>query len=134
MHLARRNPIGPHEKSAFTEESLKILARDLKNGRLPLERTIISDDRMIGLRAMVTKDGRVTFHASYHYGNKRPFMMIGELTDDRKNPDRITIEDAREITKTIKYLGDMGIDPQEGLQRRLVAELKRDGTKWRPKN
>lgn len=115
----------------FTVEALEGLAKDLKSGRLPLERTQISDDMVTGLRAMVNKSGLISFHASYYVGGNRPFIKLGDL--NRDSPDYISLEDAREITKTIKALGNKEIDVQAGLHRRLIRELKRDGTSWRPK-
>lgn len=132
--MARRNALRAHETSKFTDEMLKALAKDLQSGRLPLERTTVSDDKVIGLRAMVSKTGGISLHASYHVGDKRPMMFLGELTADKTNPDRITIEEARRLTEIIKELSESyGIDPQEGLHQRLRKELLRDGLKWRPK-
>ncbi len=115
----------------FTAERLEAFARDLKSQRVPLERQQVSDDRVTGLRAMCHKSGLITFSASYYVGDKRGHMKIGEFHKD--SPDYISIDDARELTRTIKALGEMGIDPQDSLMRRLVKELKRDGVKWRPK-
>ena len=132
--MARRSALKAHEASKFTEDVLKALAKDLQSGRLPLERTTVSDDKVIGLRAMVSKTGAISLHASYHLADRRPMMFLGELTDDKKNPDRITIEEARRLTEIVKALADeYGIDPQEGLHQRLRKELLRDGMKWRPK-
>lgn len=116
--------------SKFTPERLHAFARDLKSQRVPLERQQISDDKIVGLRAMIHKSGRIAFHVSYYVGDKRPFMFIGTF-DDPKDPDYISIEDARELTRTIKALGDKGIDVQDGLHRRLVKELLDKGTNWR---
>lgn len=113
----------------FTPEQLELYSRHLKTGHLPLERFTMSDDVVTGLRAVLHKSGRIAFHASYYVGEKRPFMLIG--TFNKGDPDYITIEEARNLTRTIKALGDKGIDPQSGLQRRLIRELKRDGTNWR---
>jgi hypothetical protein len=84
-----------------------------------------------GLRAQVHRSGLVSFHVSYYVGDKRPFINIGSLNEDE--PDHITITEARQLAKTIKALGDKGIDVQDGLHKRLLRELKRDGTNWRPK-
>lgn len=115
----------------FTPERLEAFARDLKSQRVPLERQQVSDDRVVGLRAMCHKSGLITFSASYYVGDKRGHMKIGDFNKD--SPDYISIEDARELTKTIKALGEKGIDPQDSLMRRLVRELKEKGTSWRPK-
>jgi hypothetical protein len=113
----------------FTPERLEAFARDLKSQRVPLERQQISDDIVVGLRAMIHRTGLIAFHVSYYVGDKRPFMRIGTLNKD--DPDYISIEDAREVAKTIKALGEKGIDVQDGLHRRLVRELKDKGVGWR---
>lgn len=114
----------------FTAERLEAFARDLKSQRVPLERQQISDDIVTGLRAMCYKSGAIVFHISYYVGEKRPFMRLGSF-DNKSDPDYISIEDAREVAKTVKALGDKGIDVQDGLHRRLIKELKRDGTHWK---
>jgi hypothetical protein len=37
------------------------------------------------------------------------------------------------LTKTIRALGDKGVDPQEGLHKRLLKEIAEKGTAWKPK-
>lgn len=128
--MAKRKALRDIEQSVFTEANLAAMAKDLKSRRLPLDRTVLSDDLVTGLRAVIRKDGGVTYHASYTYGDARPFMKLGVM--DPKDPEHISLEDARELTKTIKALADKGIDPQDGLHRRLVAELLRDGVNWKP--
>jgi hypothetical protein len=108
-----------------------VVAKDLKSGRLPLARQQISDDMVVGLRAVVNRSGLISFHVSYYVGDKRPFMVIGDLNED--SDKHLSITEAREIAKTIKALGDKGVDVQDGLHKRLVRELKRDGLQWRPK-
>lgn len=131
--MAKRMPIKAHQESKFDAKTLKGLVKDLQNGRYAtIGRFTISDDRVTGLRAMVTKDGRISLHASYHIGDERPMFKLGDLNVPPDHKDYLSIEDARELTKTIKALGDMGIDPQEGLHRRLIKELQRDGKNWRP--
>lgn len=128
----RRKKIGvPAEKSEFTEEMLFAAAEDLKAGRLKLERLRFSDDMVVGLRAVVNRNsGLITLHASYEVGDDRPYILLGSLNKGADN--HITIDEARELTKTIKALGDKGIDVQDGLHKRLIKELKAQGTKWRP--
>lgn len=124
-----RNSRAPSTK--FTAERLEAFARDLKTQRVPLERQQVSDDLVTGLRAMIHKSGNISYHASYYVGDaNRPFMRLGSGNKDAD--DYITVEEARELTKTIKALGDKGIDPQVGLHKRLVKELKRDGVNWKP--
>jgi len=121
----RRKTLKSHDQSVFTEEMLTSLARDLKSRRLPMDRQQISDDLVTGLRAIITKDGRVTFHASYTLGESRPFLILGEM-------GKISLTQARELTKTIKALAANGINVQEGLHERLIRELLTKGVKWRP--
>ena len=85
----------------------------------------------IGLRAVIRKTGAVTLHAAYTIGDSRPLLKLGDL--DRKSPEYVSIEDARELTKSIQHLADRGIDVQEGLHRRLISELKTQGSRWRSK-
>lgn len=125
-----KTPRRESPSTKFTAERLEAFARDLKSQRVPLERQQLSDDLVVGLRAMIHKTGRIAFHASYYVGDKRPFMFLGTF-GDKTDPDYISIEDAREITKTIKALGEKGIDVQQGLHRRLIRELKRDGVNWK---
>jgi hypothetical protein len=113
----------------FTAEKLEAFARDLKSQRVPLERQQISDDVVTGLRAVIHKTGLIAFHVSYYVGDKRPFMKIGEF--NKESPDYMSIEDAREIARTIKAIGERGVDVQDGLHRRLVRELQEKGTAWR---
>jgi hypothetical protein len=125
--MAKASKAAPSTK--FTAERLRAFSKDLQSQRVPLERQQISDDMVVGLRAMCHKSGLIAFHVSYYVGDKRPFMRIGTFNEG--DPDFISIEDAREVAKTIKALGEKGIDVQDGLQRRLVRELREKGTNWR---
>lgn len=128
---ARRKKIGvPEEKSDFTEEMLLQVAKDLSTGRLKLERVRISDDRVVGLRAVVNRSGAISLHVSYTVGENRPFMLLGSVNKDAKN--HITIDEARALAKTIQALGDKGINVTEANDQRLLKELKRDGAAWKP--
>lgn len=134
LHTARtrRKKIGvPATKSEFTEDMLLQTAKDLSSGRLKLERVRISDDRVVGLRAVVNRGGRITYHISYDTGEDRPFMLLGSANKDA--PDYITIEDARALATTIKALGEKGINVTEANDRRLLKELREKGTAWRAK-
>lgn len=128
----RRKKIGvPTETSKFDEDTLLAIGKDLASGKLPLERVRVSDDVVTGLRAVVNRSQLVTLHCSYEVGDVRPFILLGSLNSDADN--HITIKEARELTKTIKALAAKGIDVQEGLHKRLMRELKRDGAAWKPK-
>lgn len=127
----RRKKIGvPAEKSKFDATTLLAIAKDLQSGKLPLERVRVSDDMVVGLRAVVNKSGLVTLHVSYAVGDDRPFWKLGDANKD--SPDYISIDDARELAKTVKALGDRGINVEEASRRRLLKELKAQGTSWRP--
>jgi hypothetical protein len=131
--VPRRVNMPPPEASKFTEKALLAVADDLKSRRLPLERTQLSDDTVAGLRAMISKTGEVSYAASYYFGGgtERKFLKIGSANKD--SPDYLTLDKAREITKTIKALAERGTNVQDGLTRRLVRELLRDGVRWRAK-
>jgi hypothetical protein len=58
-------------------------------------------------------------------------VKIGEL--DPKSPEHLTIEEAREVTKTIQALARKGIDVQEGLHRSMIRGIRKEGVKWRPR-
>lgn len=128
--MPKRKALQSIEESVFTEATLAAMAKDLKSRRLMLDRTTVSDDLVVGLRALITKDGVVNYHASYHLGDKRGYLRLGVL--DPKHPDHISLSDARELTKTIKALAAKGIDPEDGLHRRLIREMLEKGTRWRP--
>jgi hypothetical protein len=128
--MPKRKALRSVEESIFTEANLAAMAKDLKTRRIMLDRTVLSDDLVTGLRAVIRKDGGVTYHASYHFGDERPFMILGVM--DPKDPEHISLAEARQLTKTIKALADKGINPQEGLRKRLVRELLAEGTDWKP--
>lgn len=128
--MVYRKRAGLHEPSRFTEKTLFGLVDDMKTGRLPIQRQTISDDIVTGLRAIVSRSGSIALEASFHCGDERPMLWLGDLNKD--SDEHLSIADARELTKTIKALGDKGIDPRHGLHKRLIAELMRQGTEWRP--
>lgn len=128
--MAKRSALRA-DPSKFDTKTLQALAKDLQQGRLPLERVTVSDDMVTGLRAVVYKSGLITFAISYHFGDERPFLKLGVL--DEKAPDHISVTDARELAKTVKALADKGIDVQAGLHARLLREIREKGTAWRPK-
>lgn len=133
LHTARnrRKKIGvPAEKSKFEASTLLALVKDLQSGRVPLERMRVADDMVVGLRAVVARSGLVTLHVSYAVGEERPFMKLGDLNTD--SPDHISVDDARTLAKTIKALGDKGINVEDANRRRMFKELREKGTAWRP--
>ena len=122
----------PVEASKFTVENIEGTAELISSGKLPLHRTSIGDDVVTGLRASFHPSSLITYVVMYTVGDKRSSITIGVHDPDHKknkNPDHLSIAEARELAKTIKAIADKGIDPQEGLHRRLIKELKRDGVK-----
>jgi hypothetical protein len=112
-------------------ENIEKIAKDLATGKLKLPRVQISDDRVTGLRIMINKSGLITAHAAYTIGASRPLIKIGSFNKD--DPEYITLEEARHLTKTIQALAAKGIDVQEGLHRSMIRGLKEKGTAWRPR-
>lgn len=121
----------PAEKSKITTDMLFATAEELNSGKIPLERMRYADDRVVGLRMVVNATKTITFHVAYECGDARQYLLLGSLNKDR--PDYITLDEARELAKTVKVLAAKGIDPQDGLHKRLMRELKEKGTAWRPK-
>lgn len=132
LQRTRRKKVGvPVEKSKFDKETLLAIGKDLQSGKLPLERVRVSDDMVVGLRAVVNRSGLCTLHVSYAVGDDRPFKLLGSLNDGEDNT--ISINEARALARTIKALGDKGINVDKANDQRLLKELRRDGPAWRPK-
>lgn len=128
--MAKRLRLNAPSDSRFTKENIMGVAKDLATGRLPLDKTQLADDMVTGLRATVMKTGLITWSVQYDVGESRPFMKIGQFNDPKAD-DYLTLEQARELTRTIKALGAKGINPQDGLLKRLIFELLRDGVNWK---
>jgi hypothetical protein len=126
----RKRTLRPGEASQITEKTLFKIADDLKRGVPPLPKLSVVDDMVVGLRFIIYRSGEIALHSSYTVGDRRPFFKLGVLNKD--DPDHLSLTDARELTKSIKSIGLRGVDIQDGLMKRLVAELKRDGQNWRP--
>lgn len=120
-----RKKVAPVVNSKFSADTFERLARDLQNGNVPLDRVTVTDDMQPGLRAIIRNTGLVSFHVNYDVEGARPYLKIGD------HPE-MPIADARYVAKVVRDLAAMGIDPQEGLHRRLIRELLEKGTKWRP--
>src|ERR1700722_19565780 len=86
----------------------------------------IADKVSHGLRIIVRKGAGATFHVQYTVTgrNRRPSIMLGTFPE-------MSIEEARSLTRPIVELGRRGIDVQDGLEKRLVRELKEQGVNWR---
>ena len=128
----RRKKIGvPVVSSWFTDKMLFQTVADLQSGRTPKERVRYSDDVVPGLMYVINQSGAITFHTQYQVGDFRGLILLGSLNKDRD--DHMTIKQARELTGIITELARHGVDVQDGLHKRLISELKKEGTAWRPK-
>lgn len=125
INASRRGP-KPKNTSKFSVATFKNILDDLQSGRMPLDKVTLVDDVQVGLRAIMRKAGTIAFHVHYEFKDSRPLLKIGE------HPD-MSIDEARALAKTIVQLGKQGIDVQEGLHNRLMRELKKEGTNWRPR-
>jgi hypothetical protein len=126
----RKRTLRPGEASQITEKTLFKIADDLRKGIPPLPKLSVVDDLVVGLRFIIYKDASIAMHASYTVGDRRPFFKIGVLNP--KDPDHLSLTDARQLVKDIKAIGDRGIDVQDGMMRRLIKEIQRDGSRWTP--
>lgn len=130
--MATVNREGPGRRvtrpSKFSADLINALIKDLQEKRLPLGKITITDEETPGLRAIIRDSGTVTLSLQYAVtGQKlRPTISLGEFPE-------MSIQKARNYSKTILELGKQGIDIQQGLLPRLLKELERDGVKWRPK-
>jgi Arm DNA-binding domain len=111
----------PVDPKAFNVATFERFAATWKLDK-PLTMT---DPAQVGLQVMIRNTGLISYHAHYHVNGRRPLLKLGH------HPD-MTIDQARELTKTVIALGGKGIDPTEGLHERLIRELLAKGTRWRP--
>lgn len=128
----RRKKIGiPAVASVFTPEKIFAAAAQLKSGKWPAERVRWTDDVVPGLRYVINSSGLVTAHVSYEVDKFRGLFLLGSLNKEADN--HLTIEEARKLARVVQELAEGGIDIQDGLHARLIKELKKEGTAWRPK-
>lgn len=132
MVITKRRPAAKEREvnARFSGDTFEGLAKDLKEGRIPLDRVSLSDDRVKGLRVIIRNTGLISYHVQYDVEDKeghksRPYLKVGDYP-------AMSIPEARKLATTIHELAGMGIDPQAGLHDRLVRELKEKGSKWRP--
>lgn len=125
MRARKAKPVPKAVEPRFTVETLKAIAKDVK--KIGLTKSTVSDDVQTGLRANIYKSGQISFIVEYKLPGiiTRPYVTIGE------HPT-MSIPEARQLAAVIRDLAQKGIDVQAGLHERLIAELKRDGVKWRP--
>lgn len=132
IRRVRRKKFGvPFEKSLFTEENFLKIIKDFKlPGHSKLKRVTVVDDMVIGLHAKINKSGLIAYHVTYEIGDERPYFKLGDGNPD--SDEYITVETARDLSKTIKALADRGVDVRDGLHRRIVREIREQGMGWRP--
>jgi len=125
INASRRGP-KPKNKSKFSVDTFESVVEDIQSGRMPLKKVTIVDDVQVGLRAIIRESGVIAYHVHYEYKDSRPLLKIGE------HPS-MTINRARDLAQTIITLAKQGIDVQEGLHDRLMRELEKEKTNWRPR-
>lgn len=128
-------------QSQITERVLQKMATDLERGVPLLPKLSVADDMVPGLRFIIYKSGEISIHVSYVVAgpvDRRPFIKIGTLgtssTGKRelKTDESFTLAEARELAKNIKAIGDRGIDVERDARKRLLDEIRRDGSRWSP--
>lgn len=121
----------------FTESNLRAIVEDLKRGPMKVnKRVTVCDPIVTGLRAVVSRSGSIALSACYSVDDSRPLIKLGELNAPHYDPEYLSINDARELTKTIKALADRGISIEEEVgkvRQKLLREVLDKGDKWRPK-
>lgn len=121
----------------FTEPNLRAIVEDLKRGPMKVnKRVTVCDPIVTGLRAVVSRSGSIALSACYSVDDSRPLIKLGELNAPHYDPEYLSINDARELTKTIKALADRGISIEEEVgkvRQKLLREVLDKGDKWRPK-
>jgi hypothetical protein len=115
----------PDDRTEFSGKVFQAILKDMQDKTIPLSRVLLTDPDEVGLRVIIRSAGTIAFHVSYTVDGSTPLLKIGSYPD-------MSIDEARELTRTIRYLASQGIDPQVGLHERLIRELKEKGTKWRP--
>lgn len=128
----RRKKLGiAIKQSQYTEKMLFQAVDELQSGKIKLERMRYNDDVVPGLRFVMNPSGLVTFHIQYTVGKERKYLLLGSLNKERD--DHISITEARDLAETVKALAEKGTDPADGLHKRMIRELRRDGANWKPK-
>lgn len=105
--------------STFAIENLEAMINDLQSDRIKLAKLTVSDSEVPGLRAVVRKEGRISFFAAYTIGDSRPMLHIGDAP-------KTTIDDARALTRFVRKCAEAGIDVREELEQPLLDKLRKD--------
>lgn len=121
----------------FTEDNLRAIVDDLKRGPMQVnKRVTVCDPMVTGLRAVVSRGGGIALSACYTINESRPLVKLGEMGVPKHDPEYMTIEEARELTRIIKSLADRGINIEDEIgkvRRKLLREVLERGEKWKPK-
>lgn len=121
---SERNSFAPATlEKVFSDKVFLQLAADLKSGRVPVPRQTLTKD---GLQVIIRDTGTISYLVIYNSGNTRTTLTLGS------HDEGMRLAEARYLADTIRALSDKGIDVQAGLHKRLIRELKEQGTKWRP--
>lgn len=116
----------PRGGTRFTATLLDGLSAEMQARRIRAPRLVVSDNVVTGLRAIIRQSGAVSLHAHYKSPDgSRPMVLLGAYPE-------MSIAQARDLVRTINALVAKGLDPLEGMRRRVMAELLEKGSDWRP--
>jgi hypothetical protein len=113
---------------------------DMQSGRNPLQRMHLTDTEGNGLRVIIRRTSKITYHCHYFApdppedsddedfeiaGGKRPLQKIGSYP-------ATSVATVRHRAMVISTLAKNGIDFRWGMLPRLLKEIDEKGLKWRP--
>lgn len=101
MYVTQQSPHYTN-KFRFSKKVLDKLPPNAKESRSREKE--YSDQEVIGLRLLVSKNGRKFFHLRYRYNNRKRVIAIGEYP-------AVSIADARQRANEYKNMLSRGIDP-----------------------
>lgn len=101
MHLPQQS-VHFKNKFRFTKTALDRLPPNPKDSRSREKE--YSDQEVIGLKLLVSKNGRKFFHLRYRYNKRKRVIVIGEYP-------AVSIVDARKRANDFKNMVSQGIDP-----------------------
>lgn len=106
----------------FNLETFHRLVEDMRSGRIPKAKMTMTEDNLL---VLLRNTGEISFHAIYTVGEKRSSLLIGE------HPG-MSLDRARRIADNVRAIAARGVDPQEGLHKRLISEIEAQGARWKP--
>ena len=89
-------------KFNFTKKDIENLPSHFKEARSREQE--YSDQQVIGLRVLVSKNGRKFFHMRYNFNSRKRVIVIGEFP-------AISVQEARNRANEFKNMLSKGIDP-----------------------